>query len=255
MLVYKVQGDISQIEQHLSSMAREQVPFATALALTRTIKFAQQKVVQEIPRVFDRPTRYTLNSLFIEPAQKNRLWAAVKIKDDPTGGGVVPIKYLRAEIYGGQRARKGFERRLIAAGKMPPNAYAVPTSLMALDAFGNVPRSQLTRIMSDLQAQFDTTANSTTRSRRKRRRSRTKRPSFYFSTWPHSPRTQKLKPGIYLRTEFGFGSAVKPVMLFVRRASYRKRLRFFEIVDQSARSRFKIEFALAMRQALATAFR
>jgi len=255
MLEYRVQGDISEIEKHLSRMGRDQVPFATALALTRTVKFAQKKVVEEIPRVFDRPTRYTQNSTFIEPARKNKLWALLKIKDDPTGGGIVPIKFLKAEIFGGQRARKGFERRLIAAGKMPPNAFAVPTSFVALDAYGNVPRSQLTKIVSDLQAQFDATANSTARSRLRRRRSRTKRPTFYFSTWPPSPRTQKLKPGIYIRSEFGFGSSIKPVFLFVSRATYRRRLRFYEIADQAARSRFKIEFALAMRQALATAFR
>ena len=90
-LSFDVRGDTSQITRHLSSLAQRQVPFATALALTKTAKFVQQKIREEMPRVFDRPTRYTLNSTWVRAATKARLWAEVKIKDDlATRAGVVP---------------------------------------------------------------------------------------------------------------------------------------------------------------------
>lgn len=250
---YSVQGDVAEITQHLTGISQKQVPFATALALTRTAKFVQAKIREEMPRVFDRPTRYTLNSTFVEPARKGKLWAQVKIKDDPTGAGTLPINYLAPGIYGGSRKRKGFERRLISAGKMPPNRYAVPASGADLDAYGNIKPSLLVQILSDLQAQFDPTQNTTARSKQRRLRSRTRRATFFFSTWPPSQKTSHLAPGIYRRTHLGFGTAIKPVLIFVSRNRYRSRLKFFQIADQVARSRFKVEFAMAMRQALATA--
>jgi len=250
MLAYTVEGDISQITQHLSGLAQEQVPFATILALTRTAKFVQAKIKEEIPRAFDRPTPFTINSTYVQPATKQRRYAMVYIKEAEKGR-VAPIRFLQPEIYGGPRGRKSFEKRLIDAGRMPPGTYVVPARGAKLDQYGNFPGSELVRVLSDLRAHFDTTQN------RGRKRRRGKPPQSYFSTWPPSPKTQHLKPGIYLRTTFrGLGgTAIKPVLMFVRSVSYRKRLRYFEIADQTARMRFPYEFAIAMRHALATARR
>ncbi|HEU4603750.1 MAG TPA: hypothetical protein VFS24_17375, partial [Steroidobacteraceae bacterium] len=220
MLAYSVQGDISQIERHLSGMARDQVPFATVLALTRTAKFAERKIKEEIPRVFDRPTPFTKNATYVQPATKQRRYAMVYIREQEKGR-VAPIRYLQPQIYGGARGRKSFEKRLIESGKMPPNTYAVAATAADLDQYGNIKGGQITKILSDLQAQFDETQNTTARSRQRRLRSRRRRASFYFSTWPPSPKTAHLKPGIYLRSHFGFGTAIKPVLIFVRRVRYR----------------------------------
>ena len=254
MLDYVVTGDVSKITAHLSDLAQRQVPFATAMALTKTAKFVQQKIREEMPRVFDGPTRYTLNSTWVRPATKQRLWAEVKIKDDlATRAGVVPpIKWLAQQIYGGSRGHKGFENLLLRMGKMPPG-FAVPASSMPRDAYGNVSKGQIVKILADLQALRDPLDRTTDRSRLRRRRSRAKRAQFYFSTHPVNWRTAHLKPGIYVRTEFGFGSSIRPVILFVPAVRYRKRLRFYEIADQSARMRFPVEFALAMRHAIRTA--
>lgn len=262
MLVYQVKGDIGAITQHLTGLARDQVPFATALALTRTAQFVERKEREEIPRIFDRPTRFTQNSTWVRPATKQRLWAEVKIKDESLKA-VPPIKWLAPQIYGGTRELKRFEQRLVTAGAMPPGHFAVPASGADFDAFGNMSRGEIVRMLSDLQSHWDPRQNTTARSRQRRRRSRTKRPTFYFSTWPVSARTAHLRPGIYKRVgavaglaagiTAGFKTPIKPVLIFVKRVRYRKRFRFFEIADQTARMRFPIEFALAMRQALATA--
>ncbi|SER86124.1 hypothetical protein SAMN04244573_04468, partial [Azotobacter beijerinckii] len=49
-----------------------QMPFATALALTRTAQLAKEAIEQDMRSVFDRPTRWTLNSLRLIPARKDR---------------------------------------------------------------------------------------------------------------------------------------------------------------------------------------
>jgi hypothetical protein len=252
MLAYSVRGDIREIEKHLSASARDHIPFATALALTRTAQFVEQKIKEEIPRAFDRPTRFTLNSTWVRPATKQRLWAEVKIKDESFKA-KAPIEWLRAQIYGGSRPMKRFEDRLIAAGRMPPGHYAVPASGATYDAFGNMSRGEIVKLMSDLQSHFDPLQNTTATSAGRRRRSRTKRAQFYFSTWPVNKRTAHLRPGIYRRSEFGFGSSIRPVLIFVKRARYRKRFKFFEIADAVAPMRFPLEVSLAMRQALMTA--
>jgi len=262
MLVYNVRGDIREIERSLTGLARDQVPFATALALTRTAQFVQVELNREIPRIFDRPTKFTLDSTWVRPATKQRLWAEVKIKDESFKA-VPPIKWLRAQIYGGTRAPKRFEQRLVSAGAMPPGHFAVPASGADYDTFGNMSRGEIVRMLSDLQAHWDVRQNTTAASRGRRRRSRTRRPTFYFSTWPVNKRTAHLRPGIYKRIgavaglaagiTAGFGTPIKPVLIFVKRVRYRKRFRFFEIADQTGRMRFPIEFALAMRQALKTA--
>lgn len=252
MLSFDVRGDVSQITRHLSDVAMRQVPFATALALTRTAKFVERKIKEEIPRAFDRPTRFTLNSTWVRPATKSRLWAEVKIKDEAFKSRP-PIKWLSPQIYGGARRQKAFENLLIRSGKMPAGYYAIPTSAMPTDAQGNASKGQIVKILADLRSTRDPLQWATDRSRGRRRRSRTKRAQFYFSTWPPNKRTQHLKPGVYLRTELGFGSSIRPVLLFTPRVRYRKRLRFYEIADQSARMRFPVEFALAMRHAIRTA--
>lgn len=261
-LAYSVQGSIRDIELHLTGLGRDQVPFATALALTNTALFVEQKIKAEIPRVFNRPTKFTLNSTFVRPATKQRLWAEVKIKDEAFKA-VAPIRWLAPQIYGGSRTLKRFEQRLVNAGAMPPGYFAVPASGADLDGFGNMSKGEIVRMLSDLQAHWDTRQNTTAASRGRRRRSRTRRPTFYFSTWPVTPRTAHLRPGIYKRVgavaglasgiTAGFRTPIRPVLIFVKRVRYSRRLRFFEIADQTARMRFPIEFALAMRQALSTA--
>ncbi len=48
MLDYVVTGDVSKITAHLSNLAQRQVPFATALALTRTAKFVEAKIKEDL---------------------------------------------------------------------------------------------------------------------------------------------------------------------------------------------------------------
>lgn len=251
MIQYDVRGSIAEIESHLTSLGREQVPYATVVALTRSAKFAQAELTRELGRVFDRPTRYTQSAVFVRPATKARMWAEVKIKDETVKGNPA-VRYLIAQIQGGSRGVKGFEKLLQRNGVMPVGWYAVPTKYIGLDAYGNVPGGVIVKILSQLQASRDSLTNENLKAKRKRNAKA--RAGRYFVALPGRQRTKHLKPGIYERLGTAFGSGLRPVMLFVPRAPrYAKRFRFFEIADQTARMRFPIEFAIAMREALRTA--
>jgi len=54
----------------LTNAITKQIPFAMAKALTLTAIQAQTDIVQAMTQVFDRPTPYTLNSLYAQPATK-----------------------------------------------------------------------------------------------------------------------------------------------------------------------------------------
>lgn len=151
-----VRVDLKNAEQYLKGLRRDQVPFATAYALTQTAKDAQANVADEMRRNFDRPKPFTLNGTYVSPATKSRLEATVKLKDGYLRGGGenskrgTPDKYLRAQVQGGARRNTAFERLLIHSGMMPPGYFAIPTSFAPRDAFGNVPPGYYTRIMSQL---------------------------------------------------------------------------------------------------------
>ncbi len=250
MLEYKVTGDVRAITDQLSRMAKEQIPFATAKALTMTAKAVQREIDAEIKRVFDRPTPYTQRATFVRTATKQRLFAEVKLKDESFKGNPA-VRYLQAQVEGGPRKHKGFEKLLIRAGVMPAGWYAVPGAAAPLDAYGNIAGGTITRILSQVQASRDPLANASARSRKRKAKVRGGR---YFAVMPGRERTKHLKPGIYERIGFGFGSAIKPVLIYVQRApKYRKRLQFYRIADQVARMRFPIEFARAAREAISTA--
>lgn len=80
--------NISRTGQSLADMANQVrgvparlIPYATATALTRCAKQAQtQDLPQAMRKAFDNPTSYTLNSLRIEPATKDKLSARVQVK-------------------------------------------------------------------------------------------------------------------------------------------------------------------------------
>ena len=252
-----MRGTTQPIIDQLGRFARDQVPFATALALTRTAQFVQRKMGEEIDRVFDRPKPYTKGATYVRPATKANLSAEVKIKDQAFKS-APPIKWLAAEIYGGPRRHKAFENLLVSRGVMPPGMFVVPTRAAPLDGYGNIQPSEINRMLSDLQARRDPYQNATRESKGKRLRKRKAAAYFYFSTHPVNARTRHLAPGIYRRTAATnmvgpVRVGIRPILLFTRAPRYRVRLRFHEVADQTARMRFPIEFGLAMRQAIRTA--
>lgn len=72
---------LDEVKSWLKSIPEKQIPFAMSKAINETAKEVKADLVNEIKKVFDRPTSYTLNSVFIKPATKRDLTAIVGLKE------------------------------------------------------------------------------------------------------------------------------------------------------------------------------
>lgn len=246
--------------QTLDRLEREQLPFAAALALTRTAQGVQAELQAEMQVAFDRPTRATLNSLYVQPATKAKLEAKVWVKDGrsrSSGGNIVgqdgawgkgraASKWLSPQIYGGQRNKKGFERRLERSGVLAPGQYVVPGDSTKLDSYGNVSRGQLNKMLSGAGllsgAGYDANATDSDRSQAKGNR------RFFLVRKGSRP------IGIAERLGYGKGSQnnIRMALAFVKQPAYRKGFDFFRLSERIAEDLLPIEFEKALAQALAT---
>jgi hypothetical protein len=197
---------------------QEQVNFGIAVGLSRTATAVKAALREEMQKVFDRPTPYTLNSLMVTPATKENLQAEIGFKMF-AGKGIPAEKYLSPQIRGGARLLKRFERSLSHAGLLPSGMAVAPASGVDLDAYGNVNRGTIVRILSQLKASSDPMQNQTARSKR---RWKGKRTEYFLLRKAHG----KLKPGIYARAGAG---RVRPIFNFVRVPSYRERFHFYKV--------------------------
>lgn len=224
--------------------AEKQIPFATALALTRTAQIAKSEVEKAMGSVFDRPTRWTLNSLRLIPARKDRLVARVEMKNEADKSAPA-TKWLNPEIAGGPRPEKASERNLRAKGVLPAGKFIVPGKGAKLDRFGNMTKGAITKALSGVGgfAEQGYSANATG-SKRSRAKGNAKR--YFVMKRGSTP------IGIAERTS---RNRMHMLLAFTRRPTYSKRLDFYGIGDRVVQRHLRDEFEKAYLKALRTARR
>lgn len=236
----------------LNALERQQLPFALRTAINQTAAEVHYTWRTVAPRVFDNPVHATVTAALYRKATAQRPYAEIFIRDEAPKG-TPPAKYLLAQVEGGARRHKGIEQRLTARGILPVGMFVVPGKGAQLDAHGNMPRSQLNQIKSQLGAQFDSLSNETDKSRKRRQARQAKKGSRSGDYFALRTARGGLKPGVYQRISTGFGSAVRSVLHFVRSVSYRKRYdikRMAQTVyDRNIQVRFNLAMANALRQA------
>lgn len=229
-LVKVTANDLPQLSRMLREFGNQQVPFAAVAAMTRAAQAVKTDLVAGMATAFDRPTRWTLGGLFIEPATKAKPSASVHFKDRAPGG--VPAgKYLRAQILGGQRGLKSHEKLLA----MRPGYIVVPGKWAERDAHGNVNMGQMRAIMAQLNLRRG--VSSAGRATKRRRGAYRKNDWFIRpigATKATHPETYHLPPGIY-QTGPEFGGAPLLVLAFLRQYpnSYDVRFNFAALGETS----------------------
>lgn len=241
-----IKSNLKDVSAFIRQLPQKQIAFATSLAINETAKKVRADLVTSMSATFDRPTRYTLNSLYIRPSNKRNLSARVWVKED-TFKGTPASKFLGPEIFGGQRRHKRFEKALIARGYMPPNMYAVPGKACPLDANGNVSSGFIVQLLGYLQA-FGEQGYKANMSKKGVNRVNKQQGRAYFVGRPGT----RAPLGIWARYKFASGSAVKPILIFVRRPSYNKRFKFFDVTERSVNKHFAQSFAEAFKQTMET---
>lgn len=252
-----------------------------ASGLTWTAQEIKQAEQAGLNADLDRPTPYTLRSLYMRKATATplRLEAEVWMKDDFEGSGPVgtgrqvpqagtpAARYLWPQVYGGSRFLKRFEYSLQQVGAMPKGWFAVPGRGARLDSFGNVSQGQITQILSQLRVQLlagferrlpppgDPTSKRGRQANNKRRRAFGRAGGQIFAV----PKQQgKLKPGIYLaegrdfgaRVGYGRSGKLTAIFIFKPTVHYQPRLRWFERAQTIVDTRLAANTARALSESL-----
>lgn len=237
--------DVTALIKKLSAVEKRQLPFATSKALNLTAKEVKAEVRKEMPRVFDRPTPFTLNSVYMSPATKKDLSAEVWLKDFAPKG-TPAVEYLAPQVYGGPRRQKRSERWLQWRGILPSGMFWTPGPGARLNQYGNIPGGRITQMLSALKAfpEVGYMANITERSMK-----RNKKPRDYFAL----PRSRgRLPAGVYERVGRG-RRGLRFTLAFIRQPYYKPRLPFFGIARRVHAREFGARFEKAWREALSTA--
>lgn len=216
MITINVRDNAAELTRRLSATARDQVPFATALALTRTAKALERSLQLELGQVFNNPTPFVARGTFSTSANKRELTATVGMRDRARDGRAGPAMYVKESFSGGARDLKPFERALKKLGALPQGYKAVPGADLKTDRYGNPDRKTLTEIIGALSSGFSVHTG------------RGKRASLvgYFVVMPGAAgRTAHFKrPGIFRRVQRGAERSVQCMLVFQTAASYRKRI-------------------------------
>lgn len=241
-----VRDAISQITAGML-VEEKQVKFATRVALTRTAKRVEAAERHEMRDSFDQPTPFTMSGLFVRPATASDLSAEVKLKDFASKSSTPAAKYLEAQIKGGARGQKRFERALEAIGALPPGYRVVPGEGAQLDAYGNMSRGQIVQILSYFRA-FPEAGYKANMSDKRREALQRRQGFAYFVGRPGD----RLPLGVYQRVQFARGTAVRAVMIFVRNVVYQKTFDFGYVATSTIEQHFAAEFTRALAEARAT---
>jgi hypothetical protein len=244
------------VHRAFSELERRNLPFAVRQAVNATGEAVKERWREVMPRIFDRPTRLTLNAIVLHKAHSSRPYAEIYVRNEAHKG-TPPAKYLQAQVEGGTRRLKSVEKRLQASGHMPAGMYAVPGKGAKLDAHGNIPGSQVQQVLSQLGARFDPLQNETEKSRGRRQRRQARkgeRAGDYFAVGSRLRGKGKarghLPLGVYQRIGTGFGGALRSVLHFVRSVAYRPRYRIFDLARRIYDREFPFHFERELAKAV-----
>ena len=207
-----------------SQLAGDLPGIVLADAINHTAYQARQALHRTMAEVFDRPTPWTLRSVQVFQAKPKKLEAALWINDYRASKDLAPDRWLKAQVFGGPREDKAMERALRAKGILPPGKFIVPTQHTRVDAYGNISSGLAMQILSGLGAAevySGRTANAS-HSRRSLKKGHAK--AFFVI------RRGKVPIGIAERR----GKGMVVVLAFGRQPTYAPRLKFHEIIADTA---------------------
>ena len=236
------------VARNLGERARKQIPFALALANTKTARAGQRAMQARMPRVFNLRGSETLfrNAVKAKAATKRDLVANVRIEGPETAKG--PNARISRMIMRHEKGGPRFSDAVYRVnGTMRALGFYLPAKGLRTPAT-NVPRKlypvnigALLRRDVDGSSYF---ANSQKGRKRQRGKEFTGRERSYFAT----------VTGIYERRHFGPNrSALRRIWAFEPRIVLKPRLGFFSTLEDVVRREHAGNLQDALRFALKTA--
>lgn len=242
----------NMLARQFTQLERQNLAFAVMQACNATAFQIRETWKRTAPRVFDRPTRMTVNAAQYRKATKQRLYAEIYIRDEAHKG-TPPAKYLFPQVEGGDRRPKGMERLLQSKGAMPQGMFAVPGKGAELDRHGNIRSGQVRQIISQmgagLESGYVSNESEALRGRRMRRQNKRGGGGRYFV---QKQKRGRLLPGIYERLVTAFGSGVRSIFIFVRSVRYRQRYNIFGLAEREWNRLMPFYFNRELKKAIET---
>lgn len=253
-----IEQQLAQVSAAFDKSVR-QAQYATMVALNKSLDHAKDAVRKDMTTKFDKPTPWVLNSLrgkYAKDRSNPVATLAFKDKDSATNSRTL----VAPHVDGGARPYKAMEARLSAIGLLPRGWNVVPGGAAKLDSYGNMSRGQISQLLNVLGTYTESGFNKANINTVKRLAKGNEKKGVYgFVYWVNpvgSAKGKHLQPGVYQRITTAFGSSLKPILIFVGRASYKQRLDFYGIaqstVDQNFLPEFRVAFDVAMRTAFPT---
>lgn len=222
-----IDQDLSKATAWAKAVAK-QLPFATKNAINDVAFDARKSINDGTKGAFHKPVKFTQNAFLVQKAKDKRNVIAVVYAQDKAGKD--RARYLRFGIAGGTRPQKGmdvfFSNAVPNDGTIPANAYFMPTSLVKINASGNVTQATLKRISKGINGDA--------------------RGGYFVGT----PRGGNRPPGIYRRSRL----RLHPYFIATTdRPDYTGRFNIEDIGTKVINRNFGKHFDAALSKALATA--
>lgn len=233
----QIRTNIPRVRQHIRGL-KDQTPFALSQTLNDLAFSSKADTDKQILRRLHKPKRYTQRAIIVKKATKRKLVARVQVNDKQR-----KEKLLGHLFTGGKRIGKKLEGKLLQMNVLPRGHFIVPGEAAPLDASGNIRRAFLGKLLRELRTlKLRRNANesalppgiwqrSEVDTKRARKLARaglaTKRESELFVVH------RQVKNASAKKTRRDKGKrAPKPLLLFVRRATYRRRFNLPETVTR-----------------------
>lgn len=259
---------LDAVQARLRGLAENKIKVAARSALNDAAYLGKLATEKRIAEAFDRVTPWIAKSVRYVKAKGEKLESSIDFDNWGNKTFVTAEMVLRAEIYGGQRRHKRHEVALQRMGILPAGMFIVPGDAAQMDAYGNMSSSQIRQILSWFNAAHMTAGPNQNMTDKKRaslrkgsmRQGRVTNGFEYFVVQPGQRRefqranggkgTHKMQPGIYQRIFLGQGTAIKPVMIFVKSPAYKQRLDFYRIAGDASLAEFKRAFPMYLEKLL-----
>lgn len=119
-------SNVEEVMKGLSSLQREQLPFAISLAVNDTAEAVANEITRQMPEYLDRPTPFTETTFQYRSGKFRGKRSTKRTLTAVIEGGAIQSKYLKFQIEGGTETPK-------------KRAIAVPTKNATLNRYGNIP--------------------------------------------------------------------------------------------------------------------
>ena len=220
MIEISIRSHATLLERQLLRISRELREEATKRVVGRSGALVRRRIMDEMPKLFDRPTPWTVNSVRYAASNDQ---AVLFIAYD-TSKGVSAEKFLAAEVRGGARRNKRSEQALELRGLLPAGMQIAPGRGDELDRFGNLRGGLVVQALAGIGAMRETgyAANATAKSRERWRKKglahrRTGTPFFVGHA------AESGISGVY---QIMGRHRVRAVMHFIPKPIYRERMPF-----------------------------